>query len=89
MKKINYYFSRGIEYGKIPASSYREGGKVKKKNDGIYLGKVIDKATGTFFNDERGFFTYDPVQMKDLPVTGSKTSERENVFSWTSAIPTS
>ena len=60
MKKINYYFSRGIEYGKIPASSYREGGKVKKRNDGIYLGKVIDKATSTFFNDERGFFTYDP-----------------------------
>ncbi len=61
MKKINFYFSRGIEYGKIPASSYREGGKVKKRDDGIYLGKVIDKATCTFFNDERGFFTYDPV----------------------------
>lgn len=60
MRKINFYFSRGIEYGKIPASSYREAGKVKKRNDGIYLGKVIDKASSTFFNDERGFFTYDP-----------------------------
>ena len=76
MKKINYYFSRGIEYGKIPASSYREGGKVRKKNDGIYLGKVIDKSTGTFFNDERGFFTYDPVTGVYGPADERLTSDR-------------
>ena len=76
MKKINYYFSRGIEYGKIPASSYREGGKVRKKNDGIYLGKVIDKATRTFFNDERGFFTYDPMTGIYGPADERLTSDR-------------
>ena len=41
MRNIQYYFSRGIEYGKVPASSYREDGKVKKRDDGIYLGRVI------------------------------------------------
>ena len=76
MKKINYYFSRGIEYGKIPATSYREGGKVRKKNDGIYLGKVIDKATGTFFNDEHGFFTYDPATGIYGPADERLTSDR-------------
>ncbi len=60
MRNIQYYFSRGIEYGKVPASSYREDGKVKKRDDGIYLGKVIDKDSNTFFSDERGMFVFHP-----------------------------
>ena len=60
MRQIQYYYSRGIEYGKVPASSYREDGKVKKRKDGIYLGKVIDKNSHTFFSDERGMFVFNP-----------------------------
>ena len=59
MKKINFYTSRGQRYGKIPATSYRENGKVKKRNDGIYLGRVIDEEKCVFFSAERGLFTYD------------------------------
>lgn len=43
MRKINYYKSRGQLYAKVPASSYRENGKMKKRDDGIYLGRVVNK----------------------------------------------
>ena len=62
MKKISYYNSRGQLYAKIPASSYRENGKVKKRSDGIYLGRVIDKEKNVFYSAARGIFTYDPVE---------------------------
>ena len=42
MRKINYYKSRGQLYAKVQASSYREDGKVKKRDDGIYLGRVVN-----------------------------------------------
>ena len=61
MRKISYYNSRGQRYAKVPASSYREGGKVKKRDDGIYLGRVIDEDKNVFFSSERGIFTYDPL----------------------------
>ena len=61
MKKISYYKSRGQLYAKVPASSYREDGKVRKRNDGIYLGRVIDREKNVFYSSERGIFTYDPV----------------------------
>ena len=61
MRRINFYKSRGQLYAKVPATSYREDGKVKKHNDGIYLGRVIDKAKNVFYSSERGIFTYDPV----------------------------
>lgn len=60
MRKINYYRSRGQLYAKVPASSYRMDGKVKKRNDGIYLGRVINEEKNVFYSSERGFFTYDP-----------------------------
>lgn len=60
MRKINYYKSRGQLYAKVPATSYREDGKVKKRNDGIYLGRVIDEKRHIFCSSERGIFTYDP-----------------------------
>ena len=62
MKKISYYQSRGQTYAKVPASSYRENGKVKKRNDGIYLGRVIDKEKNVFYSANRGVFTYDPIE---------------------------
>ncbi len=61
MKKINFYKSRGQLYAKVPATSYRKDGKVKKRNDGIYLGRVIDKENHVFYSSDRGIFTYDPV----------------------------
>lgn len=61
MRKINFYKSRGQLYAKVPATSYREDGKVKKRNDGIYLGRVIDEEKHVFYSSGRGIFTYDPV----------------------------
>lgn len=61
MRRISYYKSRGQLYAKVPATSFREDGKVKKRNDGIYLGRVIDKTKNVFYSSERGIFTYDPV----------------------------
>lgn len=52
-KKGNY------QYAKVPGTSYREDGKVKKKGT-IYLGRVIDLENHVFYNKERGVFTYDP-----------------------------
>ena len=51
-KKGNY------TYAKIPGESYRENGRVKKRN-AIYFGRVIDKENNVFFSKERGLFTYD------------------------------
>ncbi|MBQ7516191.1 MAG: hypothetical protein IJS96_07890, partial [Schwartzia sp.] len=59
MRKINFYKSRGQLYAKVPATSYRENGKVKKRNDGIYLGRVIDESKNVFYSSDRGIFTYD------------------------------
>ncbi len=59
MRKITYYSSRGQTYARISPTSYREGGKVKKRDDGIYLGRVIDREANVFYSRERGLFTYD------------------------------
>ena len=59
MRKISFYNSRGQRYGKVPATSYRENGIVKKRNDGIYLGRVIDEKNCVFYSKERGIFVYD------------------------------
>lgn len=48
MRKINYYKSRGQLYAKVQASSYREDGKVKKRDDGIYLGRVVNAGKKCF-----------------------------------------
>lgn len=61
MRKINFFKSHGQLYAKVPAMSYREGGKVKKRNDGIYPNRVIDKEKHVFYSSGRGIFTYDPV----------------------------
>ena len=59
MRKISFYTSRGQRYGKVPATSYRENGKVKKRDDGIYLGRAIDEEKCVFYSAERGLFVYD------------------------------
>ena len=61
MRKINFYKSRGQLYARVPATTYRENGKVKNRNDGIYLGRVLDKEKRVFCSSDRGIFTYDPV----------------------------
>jgi len=48
MKNVSFYTSRGQRYAKVPASSYRENGKIKKRNDGIYLGRVIHEQYHVF-----------------------------------------
>ena len=60
MRKICFYTSGGQRYAKIPASSYRENGRVKKRQDGLYLGRVIDEENHIFYSSERGVFSYDP-----------------------------
>ena len=57
--EINYQFKNGNEYAKVPGTSYRDNGKVRKKGV-IYLGRVIDKDHHIFCNRERGIFSYDP-----------------------------
>jgi len=75
MKNISYYTSRGQRYAKIPASSYRENGKIKKRNDGIYLGRVIDEQHHVFYSAERGIFTYDPFTGSFGPADESYVSD--------------
>ena len=60
MRKITYYTNSGQRYAKIPGTSYREDGKVKKRDDGIYLGRVIDEKHCVFYTRERGLYTFDP-----------------------------
>ena len=47
--EINYQFKNGNEYAKVPGTSYRDNGKVRKKGV-IYLGRVIDKEHHIFCN---------------------------------------
>ncbi len=54
---INYNTVNGIEYGTV-TRSVRNGAKVKKQEQ-VYLGRVIDKARGIFKNREKGVFIYD------------------------------
>lgn len=58
--KLSYQKKGNYIYAKIPGESYRENGKVKKRNT-IYLGRVIDMENNVFFNKERGVFTFDTV----------------------------
>ena len=55
---LNYQEKNGILYAKDSGTSYRDGDAVRKK-DVVYLGRVIDKEKGVFFNRERGVFHYD------------------------------
>ena len=57
--ELNYQIKNGNEYAKVPGTSYRENGKVKKR-DVIYLGRVVDKEHHIFCNRERGIFSFDP-----------------------------
>ena len=67
MRRINFYTSRGQRYGKVAATSYRENGKIKKRKDGIYLGRVIDEDKCVFYSAQRGLFTYDVETNTFLP----------------------
>ena len=42
--EINYQFKNGNEYAKVPGTSYRDNGKVRKKGV-IYLGRVVNKVS--------------------------------------------
>jgi hypothetical protein len=53
---IAYDVKRGIEYAKL-CESKRAGGKVEKNY--IHLGRVLDKESGIYKNQELGIFTYD------------------------------
>lgn len=64
--------ANGTEYASVMVSKNVEGRCVKSKVD--YLGKVIDKEAGIYYNRQRGFFTYDietgeygTVGLGDLP----------------------
>ena len=56
--QLSYQKKGNYTYAKVPGKSYREGGRVRKRN-AIYLGRVIDKKNNVFYNKERGIFTYD------------------------------
>ena len=60
MKKITFYENNGQRYAKISGSSYRVGDKVQKRDDGLYLGKVVNEKDLVFYSKERGLFTFDP-----------------------------
>lgn len=57
--ELSYQVINGSEYAKVPGSSFRVDGKIRKKNV-IYLGRVIDKEHNVFYNRKRGIFIYDP-----------------------------
>ncbi len=56
---ISYQNHGGVLYARL-TKSVRVDGKVRKE-PGINLGRVLDKARGIYQNRERGIFTYDPV----------------------------
>lgn len=60
MREISFYKVKGQLYGKVAASSFRENGTVHKRNDGIYLGRVIDKNNNIFWNKTNGIFKFNP-----------------------------
>lgn len=67
MKDISFYNVKGQLYAKIAATSYRDHGVIKKKDDGIYLGRVIDKENLVFSNRQHGIYHYDPDTGAILP----------------------
>lgn len=56
--QLSYQKKGNYIYAKDPGESYRENGRVKKRN-AVYLGRVIDIENNVFYNKERGVFTYD------------------------------
>lgn len=56
--QLSYQKKGNYTYAKVPGESYRENGRVKKRNT-IYLGRVIDMDNNVFYNKDRGVFTYD------------------------------
>ena len=56
--RLSYQKKGNYLYAKVPGESYRENGRVKKRNT-VYLGRVIDREHNVFYNRERGVFTYD------------------------------
>lgn len=56
--QLSYQKKGNYIYAKDPGESYRENGRVKKRN-AVYLGRVIDMDNNVFYNKERGVFTYD------------------------------
>ena len=56
--QLSYQKKGNYTYAKDPGESYRENGRVKKRN-AVYLGRVIDMDNNVFYNKERGVFTYD------------------------------
>ena len=75
MKEISFYNVKGQPYAKIAASSYREHGVIKKKDDGVYLGRVIDRDNLVFFNKQHGIYKYDPDTGSILPAGEEYSSE--------------
>lgn len=59
MRKISFYHNRGLLYVKVIPTSYRDGDKILKKDNMIYLGRVIDRDKKIFYSKDRGLFRFD------------------------------
>ena len=88
--KLSFQTKGNYKYAKVPGTSYRENGKIRKKGT-IYLGRVIDEKNFIFYNKDRGVFKYDPVNNLFLEApetyTGKLTiKERSQISFWILAI---
>ena len=75
--KLSFQTKGNYKYAKVPGTSYRENGKIRKKGT-IYLGRVIDEKNFIFYNKDRGVFKYDPVNNLFLEAPETYTGKLKN-----------
>ena len=75
--KLSIQTKGNYKYAKIPGTSYRINGKIRKKGT-IYLGRVIDEENFIFYNKDRGVFKYDPVNNLYLDAPETYTGKLKN-----------
>lgn len=75
--RLSFQYKGNYKYAKVPGTSYRENGKIRKKGT-IYLGRVIDEKNNIFYSKERGVFKYDIENNQFLRADPSFTGTLQN-----------
>ncbi len=74
---IAFDVKKGVEYAKICSSKWENG---KTRKDYTYLGRVIDKEKGVFFNRKQGYCSFDESENKVVCLTDyHPTSVKEKI----------
>ena len=79
MASISYSYSNGVLYGFWTGKSVRTSAGPRKEGQ-FRIGRVVDKENLIFFNNEYGFFKFEPETQARLELAENELPENLDAF---------